>query len=393
MSAWWQGMDPDDPSMFAYGSDVEWVRGSYAARLEHPVVFQRINPWLPGDVLSAWAMAERERDAVVALMGTLISWRVCTVRQLQAGLCPARLPVFDRYSPNLYGALCRLGIINVGFSPAERLEGRIVPHVWLSMSNDAKLIRRGIRRLGADSWTARTLTPGSLTAQHTHARHNTYAAHVGLTAMHDPRVSLTGGDGWAGFRDVDRQAAVEADTRLSSADVVILTKGNVLAGVEVQSSPHGVYEKASRWARLLAYSPMRRRGLVCVWLTIPNGNGAYSDLAAILGQLASQDTMMVGDPPVAARMGCARWDQWYAQGKPTGRFGGYVDMLGETRSIFDDAWSAHTPTPAGIDHVRDWGWRRMRDDIRANWGWDASRWTFPESLRGGFAGFAQGGAE
>lgn len=394
MAPWWEGLNPDSNRLFAYGSDVEWVRGTYAATLGRPAEFARLHPWMPPSKGTAWAMTGRDRDMCVNLLAALLSWRTCTVGQLRAGLCQPTPYGFDRTEPNLYGALNRLGVINVGFSPAERLEGVRVPHVWLSVGNDATLVRAWLKRFAAGTWVPATLTRGSMSAQHTHARHNMFATHVGLTAAHHPQVMLTGGDGWGGFRDIDPAAARQADVRVASTDVVMLTKGRVLAGVETQTSAHSVWDKTSRWVRMLAASPMPRRGLVCVWLLIPAATtGRYADLTPILEQAAALPEARAGDPPVTARMGVARWDEWYGpDGQPGDGFGTYHDLTGVGRSLFDPAWETVTPANVNPSRTAEWGWAHVRESILSAFGWDTTGWTLPTPLRGGFGGFTKGGA-
>ena len=86
------------------------------------------------------------------------------------------------------------------------------------------------------------------------------------------------------------------------------------------------------------------------------------------------------------------WDEWFDHGRPTGMFGEYTDVFGVRRSIFDPAWRQYTPKHVtGIDGIRDWGWRQMRDELLNAWGWDTGSWRFADKWRGGFYGFATPG--
>lgn len=178
-------------------------------------------------------------------------------------------PEFHRDEPNLYGALCRLGVIDIGFSPYERFSGQIIPQTWLSLSSDKKLIRNTLGLFNSATWLRRMLSDKQLIGMRRHVRHNTYAAHVGLHLGVNPDIKLVGGDGWGAFRLIDPQAVSEAGLPHScSTDITALASNNVLAGIEVQVHPNNMSQKISNWSKLLAYSPMQRRGLICIWLLI-----------------------------------------------------------------------------------------------------------------------------
>ena len=388
----WPGFfDPDEwDKLYAYDSNVDWWRGDWAHDLEHPVqtVARAGNQWLMPYKTVAQNMVRTNREQVVSLMGALFSWRVATVGQLQAGLCDRPLPDFTRDEPTIYGALNRLGIINVGFSRRERMENITLPHVWLSVGNREDYVKELFPLVGAQPWLRHVITTGRYSSMRQHARHNTYASHIGLTAAHDPRVRLTAGDGWGAFRLIDPMAAQDASVWTSSTDVTILTKGNVMAGIEAQSYNSFLDRKFANWAKLLAASPMQRRGLLCVFLFFPRPGGWRKPSPGFFQTVAQLPEMAAGDPPVATRLGYATWDEWYDHGYPTGRFGQYTDMMGVTRSIFDPEWSRYAPQNVRDPRTAlDWGWHSMRRQLMDAWGWDVGSWTFPDDMRGGFHGF------
>lgn len=389
-----QLIDPDDPAYFQLGSDVDWIRGDYVHGLEQPGVFARRHPWIVANRLFAETMVRSNPEQVLSILGALFSWRVCTISQLQAGLAIHGAPPFDRTEPNLYGALLRLGAISIGFDKRENLEGITLPQVWITVGKDSKLVKRTVNLINDKGWLKKTLTTTLFSAMRVHARHNTFASQLGLALAHDKRTRFTGGDGWGAFRTIDAQAVAEVGlNRVSSTDVVASLANNVLAGMEVQSSSHNLDTKIANWSKLLAYSPMNRRGLLCVWLFIKRADGEYCSYKSIFDKAKDLPEMMVGNPTVAQRMGHARWDDWFDHGQPTEHFGCYEDMLGATRSIFDMSWSNVAPTPRPMSAINDWGWQVMRDAIRQEWGWDASKWVMPEKYRGDFFGFIQGGAD
>lgn len=385
--------DPDAPGMWSLGSDVDWIRGDYVHDLEHPGQFAQRHPWLVANRMFAESMVKANARTVTAIVGTLMSWRVCTIDQMRAGLSRLPVPEFRRDEANLYGALCRLGVVNIGFNPRERLEGIELPDVWISMGNRATLIRDALSDIESGAWFRMMLASSRLSAMRVHARHNTFASHVGLALAHDSRARLTGGDGWGGFRLIDPQAVAESGlNRMSSTDVVALCGNNVLAGIEVQATSNDVEKKIRNWARLLAYSPMNRRGLLCVWLLIRDtAQRQYPCTQPVVRRARELSEMMVGEPSVASRMGVATWEEWFDGGRPTDGFGEYEDMLGVRRSIFDDAWREHTPTVRPLDTITNWGWREIRDALASQWGVNAAGWRMPEEYRGGFYGFAKGG--
>ncbi|MBT1162148.1 hypothetical protein [Bifidobacterium sp. SO1] len=383
-------INPDDQSLWMMGSDVEWVRGDYVQAFQHPGLLAKDNPWLVPNRLFAETMIRSNKEAVTAILGSLISWRVCTVDQLQAGLAVAPVPEFDRYEPNLYGALCRVGAINIGFNPRERFEHITIPHVWLSVGYKKKLVSDALKLFNGDRWLKDMLANGKLTSVHIHARHNTYAAHVGLAFTANPHTRITGGDGWGALTSIDAQSVSESGIdKLCATDLVTLLDNNVLAGIEVQSSTTNVEKKMKNWSRMLAYSPMRRRGLVCVWLFIRNQkDGKYPSVTPILERASQFDEMMVGTPSVAQRSGFAYWEEWFnPDGSPTERFGEYTDLTKNRRSLFDPNWKQYAPTVRPLSVLDEWGWQVMRDSIRREWGWDVSMWTMPNAYRGGFYGF------
>lgn len=380
--------DPNDEDLWKAGSAADWYKGNDMFGLEHPGLFAQSHPWFVANKLFAESMVKANSETVSSILGALLSWKTCTAGQLRAGLSVKGAPPFERDEPNLYGAMNRLGIINVGFSQSERLYGQTVNHVWLSPSNSPKLINRAMRLYGMEKWMRDTMAVSYYAGNRFHVRHNTYAAHAGLMLARDKRVRFASGDGWGKFRSVDPQAVAESKVgKACAADVVALCGNNVLAGIEIQASNGELDRKMQNWARMLAYSPMRRRGLVCVWLQIPKANEGYESFNAALQRARGMTEMVVGDPTVSQRMGIAVWDEWFEHGVPTERFGEYTDMGGTRRSIFDDSWSGCTPQVRDVRSVSEWGWDVARDIIKKDWGWDVTGWTMPEAYRGGFYGF------
>lgn len=395
-----QKLIPFDPAsdMWAKESDVDWVRGSYVCEVEHPRQLLERNPWIVSNRVFAESMVKMNAQMVFDLFDTLIAWQVCTVSQAQAGLSASPLPPFNRYEPNLYGALVRLGAINVGFDPREKLDTIEREQVWLSMGNDSKIIRNVLKLISADEWQYRQYSQNRVALARPHARHNTFASHAGLLLSRDPRVMFTSGDGYGGFRYIDKRALDESGMeRLSSADVVCMGRNNVLAGIEVQASRNSVDKKMRNWVRFLAHSPMGRRGVICVWLFIKgNSSDSYPPFHSLMEHAANMPEMMVGEPTVASRIGWALWEDWFANGVPTERIGEYTDMNGTKRNMLDASWRRFTPHVRDVHSVEDWGWVTVRDQLAAEWGVDASRWTLPEEWRGGFHGFTvnnDGGSE
>lgn len=395
MEAWPGFFDPGEKKMWGFGSDVDWVRGDYVNSIANIGKFAGMNPWVVSNKHVAEAMVRQSAEQVVSILGALISWRVCTVNQLRAGLAVGDVPPFTRDKPNLYGAMCRLGYVNVGFSPRERLEGMVTGEVWLCVGNDSKMVRRVLSVVRSEPWLKGVLTASRLVSLRQHARHNTYAAHLGLVASRDERTKLITGDGWGAFRLIDAQATREAGLAASSAtDVALLTQDNVLAGIEVQASSGDFLKKMRNWSKLLAFSPMSRRGLVCVWLLIrQTSSWSYPRSSSYVNALASEAESAVGNPNVGSRMGVALWEDWFDGGLPTAEFGSYTDIFGVRRSIYDPQWKEFTPEVRDPKTVGEWGWTEMRDIVARDWGWDISSWTLPEECRGGFYGFVGGAGQ
>ena len=387
--------DPADDEMWRMGSDVDWIRGDYVCGLKHPGQFAQEYPWLVANRLFAETMVKANAEMVKSIIGALISWRVCTIRQLRAGLSVVPVPDFQRDEPNLYGALCRLGVINIGFDMRERFEHITLPEVWVSIGNKQQPIIDALRLLDPGDWLRKLMSSTRLYNARPHARHNTFASHVGVSLLADERVKMVGGDGWGSFRLIDRQAVAESGlNHISSTDLVALCDNNLMAGIEVQGQRVNMEVKVANWTKLLSYSPMQRRGLLCIWLLIRKaGVGVYPAFTNLIERTRQMGEMMVGDPTVASRMGIAYWDDWFDHGKPTGRLGEYTDMFGTQRSMFDPKWKEYTPTPRPFSTLENWGWQVMRDAIREHWGWDASGWVMPEALRGNFYGFSKGDDE
>ena len=390
--------DPDQPALWAYGSDADWLKGEQVARLQHPGRLAADHPWLVPNRLFAQNAVQANKATVLRIIGTLLSWRTPTLTQLQA---LADAPPFHRDEPNLYGALCRLGALSIGEPPAIRYRQADTDTTglptWASLSGERRLIRDVVGlcvpegREGDVRWMVDMLGGGRLGAGRVHVRHNTFAAHAGVCLSRDARVVACGGDGWSGLEGLDPVAVRDAGvSALTGGDVLAVTRAGVSVGLEVQSSAGKVMEKSERWARVLAASPLSRRGLVCVWVFIPQADGSYATMEPVLERVRALPHMMVGSPvPVGMRMGWARWHDWFGEGgEPTARLGVYTDMTGRARSVFDPQWQALTPPVADPDRVRDWGWTLMTRTLRDEWGVDVSRWRLPDAYRGGFHGFA-----
>ena len=395
----WHGFfNPDDPTLWTQGSDVDWIYGDYIHDMMKSGQLQHTPPWLVRDERSALKLIRDNHDTVLAIMGALMTWRVATISQLQAGLAPgADAPDLYRDIPGIYGAMLRMGLIDMGFSPRERLEDIQGPQVWLALGKKSKLVRNITNILkdqitGTDQWINSTLFSGRGFYTRRHARHNTFAAHTALAAIRQPQTALVTGDGWGAFRRIDQHACDAANlTGLSAADVVILTRKHTTCCLEVQAAGFDTTEKLENWMNFLAASPMSRRGLLCVWLTIPNTTGTQPNLTGNLTKAASTPTAAIGQPSVGQRIGTARWDQWFdADGRPTKDWGYYTDLFGERRNIAT-GWETTTPPHWGDPAlVGDWGWDQVRGMIGREWGLDASTWRMPDHLRGGFHGFLEG---
>lgn len=391
VTPWEPFFDPLDDALWARGSDVDWLKGTWVHAYTHPASLHERHPFIPVTVKQAEHLVRKHPGQVLAILGSLLSWRVCTVDQLVAGLAADvdGIEPFHRDAPTVWGALLRLGVIDVGFSRTEFLEGRRVNQVWVAMGSEVMLTRRITNILGVPAWMRDVLTDGKFGQMRTHARHNTLTNHVALTAAHDSRFRFVGGDGWGGFRGIDPQAVAEIGSAgRQSADMIGFTRDGVTMALELQIHATGVGKKLAAWSKLLAYSPMRRRGILCVWLQAPVSAGVYERFDKAFKETSELAEMPMGDPAVFSRMGYARWDEWYDEhALPTPQWGEYVDMYGTRRSVFDPAWQATCPTVSDVDVIQDWGWRLMDERIKAAWGWDVSRWAKPDALRGGFYGF------
>ena len=395
----WPGFfNPNDPKLWAMGSDVDWIYGDYIYDLGKTDTLHLTQPWIVRTEQSATKLVRENAQTVLSLLGALMAWRVTTVSQMQAGLAPnAEIPTFYRDIPTIYGAMVRLGLIDVGFSPRERLEGIEVPQVWLSLGKRSKLVRRIDKILadkitGTDQWITRTLFSGTGFFSRRHARHNTFAAHAALTASRNSRVKLVTGDGWGAFRRIDQRACDEANlTGLSATDVVILSHSHTTCCLEVQAAGLDNKSKLQNWINFLSKSPMSRRGILCIWLTIPNVSGIQPNLTNDLMAAGRTPTASIGMPSVGQRIGIAKWDEWFDElGLPTSQFGTYTDLFGERRDMLT-GWDASTPHEINdISSVGNWGWEQVRTHIARKWGLNTGSWRMPEFLRGGFYGFTEG---
>ncbi|GGI15382.1 hypothetical protein GCM10007377_15620 [Galliscardovia ingluviei] len=390
--------NPNSARLWEYGSDVDWIKGHMVFENNHYKRFTRMHPWLVGSLQQAKDMAVRQLDAVRAILGALSSWRVATTSQLEAGLAVKPIPRFTRDTPNLYGALCRLGLINVGFNPSERIDGTPSELTFVSLGTDAKLIRQQVRVLFPKWWQRSPIydSAGGLGAKRVFARHNVYAAHAGLAFAHHEHIQFTGGDGWGGFARIDPVAVKDAQLSMSTAaDVVALTDAGVMAAVEVQSHTVKVDTKLDNWLAMLAHSPMSRRGLLNIWLIVPAPKGLqlqYANYTTQISHAQANPLATTGSPLTGERVGFASWDDWFdSEGYPTSRFGCYMSLLAHEQSMFDPKWRELTPSvqPLRLDH---WGQDVVAESIQQFYGWDISSWTVPEALEGGFYGLVNGGA-
>lgn len=388
-SSRWTGLfDPMDPMLWVNGTDCVWVRGEAVMALESRGALARAYPWMVSNRAQAEAMVRANQDTVVGLVEALLSWRTVDVAQLRSGLCRVPLPVFDRDRPSLYGALARLGLVSVGFSYLDSL-GVPSERVFLSLGGVEKLNRSVLRLLDVPSWVRSSLeATGRLYGRRQATLHNILAAHTGLAFLNDSRCMAVGGDGLSGFNLVDPVARKEADVAFGAADCVAVANQGAMCAVEVQRTGMNVRQKAERWARLLAASPMSRRGLICVWL-FPKSvkTGEYAPRAG-LSAAASLPEMTVGIPMVSARMGFALWDDWFEKGVPSERFGSYTDMLGVERSVFD--LEGPVVDPVAASH---WGDRQVDDWVGRVFHVDMSRFRHPASVRGGLGGLIVKGVD
>lgn len=395
----WPGFfNPNDPKLWALGSDADWIYGDYIHDMISNDMMRETPAWMVRRERSAAKMVRDHSATVLAILGSLMAWRVLTVSQMQAGLAAdADIPDFLRDIPTLWGAMTRLGLIDIGFSPRERVEGIEVNQVWVALGKNSKLVRRvggilGDKVTGSDRWITATLFSGSGFFSRRHARHNTFTAHAALSAIHNPNVKLVTGDGWGSFKRIDPRAYGDANlSALSAADAVILTHQHTTCCLEVQAAGIQNKGKIENWLSFISHSPMRRRGLLCVWLTIPASNGIHPNLTNDLLNAGRTPTASVGDPSAGQRIGLASWDEWFdPDGLATDAFGTYQDLFGERRSVFS-GWDGCVPERWGnVEDAGNWGWDEVRSVIARDWGLDASAWRLPEYLRGGFYGFTKG---
>lgn len=391
----WPGIfNPADEELWVRQSDCEWVMASTVHDMSDPIRLHHLElscPWIVSNAKQATEMLKSNREQALSIIGALMSWRNCTVSQLQAGLSRRPVPEFDRMKPNLYGALCRAGVLNVGFSRSEFYGRVFIPQTWLGLSRAQNRVYNVTHRIAGYGFPVESILrsrPGT----HQYARHNTFASHVGLAFAHDPRIKYTVGDGWALFRSLDAQAVSEMGRHPNNVpDLLGFTKNGVTAAIEVQSSTTDVAKKMEAWVDFLAHSPMSRRGVVCVWLLIPVSNFQTTlDFSKYFQEAADYTGVTIGDPPVSARIGWATWNDWFDKmGNPTGGFGEYTDLLGIRRSMFADDWGP-LPVTADFSRLTDWGWDVMNRDIRNVFGWDTSTWRKPDFYRGDTYGFVGG---
>lgn len=387
----WPGIfDPGDDELWMGQSDCDWVKAGAIKRMGEENQAKALSmrfPWIPVDADTARTMIQNNREAVLSIIGALMSWRNCTVSQLQAGLSRYPVPDFDRFTPNLYGAMTRMGILNVGFSHREYYERVFIPEIWLGLTGSKALVYK-VTRMAAGYGFPLGAILRSGPGNHQYARHNTYVSHAGLAFAHDPQIKYTAGDGWALFRSIDPQAVGEMNSHFNNVpDLIAFTDTGLTAAVEVQSAVIDVKKKLQAWVDFLAHSPMSRRGLVCVWLLIPTAHMGMANLQPIFESATDMTGITVGEPPVSARIGWAEWSDWFDEtGTPTERFGTFTDLLGQQRNIHSNEWGP-LPDTADFSTLTDWGWNLMNRRILTEFGWDTSTWRKPALYRGDSYGF------
>lgn len=383
-------MNPLDSELFGYGADVDWYRGLYVLQNKATRFYQN-NPWIPVTIREADQIIATHQEEAWSVLCAVMSWRSVTVGQLRAGLANTPVPLFDWLAPSLWGALLRKGWIDCGFPLSLRMEGTPPGDVWIRASQKQKNVRDWLQAVHQPSWMLRVIADSGEVPQHAFARHNTFADHCGLVAVHDPRCVYTAGDGWCAFTALDPQATrLAAISRGAAGDVSWVTGDGVTVVGEVQSSTHEVVEKFRRWIRFLHASPFTRRGLICLWILIPSSAGTYPSFASIVSQLSVDPLVMTGVPSVGSRCGIVRWDTWFtSEGYPTDRWGSYTDLCGVQRTVWDTCFVSQAPVLADPVGVVQWGCPVVRDVIKSVWGWDTSTWGCPSSLCGGWNGFTR----
>lgn len=388
----WTGcFDPLDDYLWFGQSNCDWIKPSQMQDLM-TMGFNETGryPWYVSDLKKARTMVQENREAVLSIIGSLMSWRNATVSQLQAGLVRYPVPEFTRSSPNLYGALSRVGALNIGFSKREYIANVYVPQVWLGLNGIRGQVSKVTRLAAGYGYpTDAIIRPGVGT--HQYARHNTCASHVGLAFAHDSRVKYTAGDGWALFRRLDAQATGEMGIHFNNVpDLLGFTTRGVVAAIEVQSALTDVPKKMRAWVDFLSHSPMSRRGLLCIWLLIPSVSQGMANFTKIFEEAMNLPGVTVGEPPVSDRIGWANWYDWFdQQGNPTDRLGTFTDLMGHERSMFDTDWGL-LPQTADYSELTDWGWNLMNRSILDVFGWDTSTWVKPDLYRGDSYGFIGG---
>ena len=162
VNPWEPFFDPLDDALWARGSDVDWLKGTWVHAYTHPASLHERHPFIPVTVKQAEHLVRRHPGQVLAILGSLLSWRVCTVDQLVAGLAADvdGIEPFHRDAPTVWGALLRLGVIDVGFSRTEFLEGRRINQVWVAMGSEVMLTRRITNILGVPAWMRDVLSDG-----------------------------------------------------------------------------------------------------------------------------------------------------------------------------------------------------------------------------------------
>lgn len=387
MASWEPFFNPMSPLLWVNGSDCVWIRGESVVALHNRGRLRDVYPWIVGDVRVAESMVRRSSSLVAALVESLLSWRVVELSQLQAGLCAISPPDFDFENPSIYGALVRLGAVSVGFPYLDSLGVENSGRVFLCLGGVESLVKRVLPLLEVPVWVKSVLTSsGHVVGRREATFHNVLAAHCGLAFQHDKRFRLVGGDGVSGFNLIDPQARAESRVAFGAADCVGLTSRGVMVAVEVQRSHVNLEGKIRKWVRLLAASPMSRRGLVCVFLLPRNmRTGGYPTVAGF-SRAGLMVEAGVGTPPAASRVGWARWEDWFTpQGYPSDGLGAYTDIRGESRSVFD-----FQGPRVDVERAEQWGFMQVDDWVEKVFGVDVSRWVHPNCLRGSL-GLLEGG--
>lgn len=371
-----------DPLLWVNGSQGFWVKG--ASIIATPSLADNL-PFVVKDQHNAWALIRHQKQVVVTIFETLLMWRTVEITQLPA-LTKSVLPDFSWDTPNVYGALLRLGVINIGFDSTGMLTGK--PRaIFLSIGSVEVLNKRFLKQLHIPAYmnTLLNAPAGRLTATRQATMHNVLTAHVGVEALTDKRVQAVAGDGMSSFRMLTPSLSTVSNG--AGGDMTIFFTNGVSMAVEVQRTTIKLLDKMSRWLDALAQSDMRERGLLCVWLLPRNvTNGAYASVQSYVDKIRELPVSGVADSTgvlAGSRMGVVEWDTWFdSYGRLTDRFGFFVDVFGHERYVMDFAGSM----PIDWDKASHWGFRQVDSVLGDVFHVDTSMWSHPECLAGGLGG-------